>query len=152
MMHFWRSLDLDAGVHNFTFKTEAVQKRIGYFQERPGHTKDQIINDLASVFMNLQDSGEWEASYGKIAQRKNPIVALSTKVEKTSKDSKALSATRLTGLLLVRLPSRMLLLIPSLMLSLGANSRPSSMSFLLMMVRSMSGAMVLMVLIVVGCT
>jgi hypothetical protein len=91
MMHFWRSLDLDAGVHNFTFKTEAVQKRIGYFQERPGHTKDQIIHDLASVFINLQDSGEWEASYGKIAQRKNPIVALSTKVEKTSKDSKALS-------------------------------------------------------------
>jgi hypothetical protein len=41
--------------------------------------------------MNLQDSGEWEASYGKIAQRKNPIVALTTKVDKTSKDSKALS-------------------------------------------------------------
>jgi hypothetical protein len=91
MMHFGRGLDLDAGVHNFTFKREATQKRIGYFQERPDHTKDKIFNDLAAVFMNLQDSGEWEASYGKIGQRKNPIVALSTKVDKTSKDSKALS-------------------------------------------------------------
>jgi hypothetical protein len=93
MAHFWRALNLEDSVHNATFKTEALLMRSKYYQQTPGYDKAFITSGLQAIYVNLNESGEWSASYGKTSMKNpNSIVALATNQKKLEKSFKVLKA------------------------------------------------------------
>lgn len=93
MAHLWRALDLEDPVHNAVFRTEGLLMRSRYYQQSPGYDKAFIISGLQAIYVNLNENGEWSASYGKTSMKKpNSIVALATNQKKLEKSFKVLKA------------------------------------------------------------